>query len=156
MDYPLCIVVLIGVIVYFCTGKKSSFSKGTVDNKDVETNVKIETLFKHVGGLGSLRSSFGQSVRFNTVSRCNEIAATEFADLVSDNSEGSSASFAIRDSLQPTYNGANMKPMERLSRISRDKSLMPRTSREHNSICCSVWETPNHSNSVRESIPSSD
>lgn len=118
----LCVILLVGVIVYFCAGKKSRFSKGTVDNKEVETDVKIEN-FLHVGGqdhLGALLDN-----QYNLVQSPDaEIAATDFANLVSE----AGPDLAIRDSLQPVHNGENMRPMERLSRIS-NKSLMPRTSR---------------------------
>jgi len=118
----LCVVILVGVIVYFCVGKKSSFTKGTVDNKnkDIETDVKIET-FLHTGGqdhLGALLDNQYDLVQ----SPDQKIAATEFADLVSDQSD-----LALRESKQPVYNGTNMKPMERLSSI-QGKALMPRTS----------------------------
>ena len=120
----LGVILMVGIIVYFCAGKKSSFSKGTIDNKDVETDVKIEN-FLHVGGqdhLGALLDN-----QYNLVQSPDaEVAASDFANLVSENAEG--PDLAIRDSLQPTYNAAGMKPMERLSRITT-KSLMPRTSR---------------------------
>ena len=116
----LCVVVLVGVIIYFCAGKKSNFSKGTVDNKDVETNVKVET-FLNTGGLDH-SGAFLDNQYDLIQSPDQQIAATEFADLVSDNSD-----LQLRSQKQPTYNGANMKPMERLSRI-QGKSLMPRTS----------------------------
>ena len=116
----LCVVVLVGVIVYFCAGKKSSFSKGTVDNKDVETDVKIEN-FLNVGGLD--HSGAFLDNQYNLIQSPDQmVAATEFADLVSDNSD-----LQLREQKQPTYNGAGMRPMERLSQI-QGKSLMPRTS----------------------------
>ena len=120
----LCVVLLVGVIVYFCAGKKSNFSKGTIDNKEVETDVKIENFIASGGidNLGSLNDN-----QYNLVQSPDaQVAATDFANLVSENSEG--PDLAIRDSLQPTYNAAGMKPMERLNRIS-NQSLMPRTSR---------------------------
>jgi len=118
----LCVVILVGVIVYFCVGKKSNFTKGTVDNKnkDIETDLKIET-FLHTGGqdhLGALLDNQYDLVQ----SPDQKVAATEFADLVSDQSD-----LALRESKQPVHNGTNMKPMERLAGI-QGKALMPRTS----------------------------
>jgi hypothetical protein len=118
----ICVVILVGVIVYFCLGKKSSFTKGTVENKDkdIETDVQIET-FLNTGGLDNLGALLPN--QYDLVqSPDQKIAATEFADLVSDQSD-----LALREAKQPVHNGANMKPMERLSGI-QGQSLMPRTS----------------------------
>jgi hypothetical protein len=117
----LSVVLLVGIIVYFCAGKKSSFSKGTVDNKDMETDVKIET-FLNTGGLDHLGALLDN--QYDLVqSPDQQVAATEFADLVS-----SASDLQLREAKQSPYNGANMRPMERLASLNQGKGLMPRTS----------------------------
>jgi len=117
----LCVVVLVGVIVYFCAGKKSSFSKGTVDGKDAETDAKIET-FLNTGGLDHLGALLDN--QYDLIqSPDQQVAATEFADLVSNASD-----LQARETKQSPYNGANMRPMERLASLNQGKGLMPRTS----------------------------
>ncbi len=129
----LCVILLVGVIVYFCAGKKSGFSKGTVDNKDkdIETDVKIEN-FVAAGGLDTSGAFLGN--QYNLVQSPDaEVAATDYANLVAEPaggfqnlvSEGSDLN--LRTDKQPHRNGVGMRAMERLSGL-QGQALMPRTS----------------------------
>nr|QBK85416.1 MAG: hypothetical protein LCMAC101_00030 [Marseillevirus LCMAC101] len=142
----LCMVILVGIIVYFCAGKTSSFSKGTIDNKDVdtdvETDVKIEN-FQNAAGIDNLGAILSNNYNLMQDPGAN-VPANFFADLVQD----ADAGLQNRgEAVQPNGNSTTSKPMERLARVG-NQSLMPRTSENLTPFSTSLADSHSYKYSV--------
>jgi hypothetical protein len=130
----LCVVILVGIIVYFCAGKSSYFNKGTIDNKDVETETKIEN-FQNIAGNDTTGAFLDNN--YNLMQPPDAmVPANYFADLVSDaavegyqsQQEGFTSKGLGHAAKQVAGNAKNSMPMERLRSRMTSQELMPRTS----------------------------
>jgi len=130
----LCVVILVGIIVYFCAGKSSYFNKGTIDNKDVETETKIEN-FQNIAGNDTSGAFLDNN--YNLMQSPDAmVPANYFADLVSDaavegyqsQQEGFPGKGPGHAAKQIPGNAKNPHPMQRLRARLTDQELMPRTS----------------------------
>lgn len=114
----LIVILVVGVLVYICSKKKSKFTQGNIE--DLEKESKVEN-FVAAGALDNSGALLGS--QYDLIQSPDaEIAASDFADLVSEGADN-----LLRQAKQPENNGENFRPMERLSRI-QGSSLMPRVS----------------------------
>jgi hypothetical protein len=108
-------VILVAIVVYFCMKKKSSYSKGTQENAEIEK-------FTALAAGANDNTGVLLDDSYDLVQGADDgIPAHHFADMV--NQGDLMKEFAT----QPKNVGENLRSMERLQRV-QGKALMPRTS----------------------------